>query len=374
MRIGITCYPTHGGSGVIATELGKHLAEHGHEVAFISYATPLRLTELPPRVSFHQVEIVSYPVLQNFPYTLALASKMAEIARMKKLQILHVHYAIPFAAAALLARQLVPELNLRIVTTLHGTDITLVGRNPSFKAITGQTIEQCDAVTAVSKFLKEETYRNFQVNKEIDVIYNFIDPQRHAPYQPECLPSLECPDLFTLMHISNFRPVKRVADVVKIFARFNETLNARLLMVGDGPDAGVASQVAQELGVADRVEFVGVVDSVAPLLRAANLLLLPSETESFGLVALEAMASGVPVIASNVGGLPEVVEHGVTGFLAPVGDVEQMAHYAIRILSDCATCRAFSRAARARAVEHFDYDNIVPQYEGVYQRVLDASH
>ncbi len=371
MRIGITCYPTHGGSGVIATELGKHLAENGHEVAFISYSTPLRLTELPPRVSFHQVEIVSYPVLQNFPYTLALASKMAEIARMKSLQVLHVHYAIPFAAAALLARQLVPELNLKIVTTLHGTDITLVGRNPSFKAITGQTIEQCDAVTAVSNFLKEETYRNFQVNKEIDVICNFIDPLRHNPHQPDCISTRDCPERFNLMHISNFRPVKRVADVVKIFARFNETLNARLLLVGDGPDVGVASQVAQDLGVADQIEFIGVVDSIAPVLDAANLLLLPSETESFGLVALEAMASGVPVIASDVGGLPEVVEQGVTGYLAPVGDVEKMTQYAVKILSDCSTCRSFSRAARRRAVEHFDYHDIVPQYEAVYQRVLE---
>ena len=373
MRIGITCYPTHGGSGVIATELGKHLAKNGHEVAFISYSTPLRLTELPPRVSFHQVQVVSYPALQNFPYMLALASKMAEIARMKKLQILHVHYAIPFAAAALLARQLVPELDLKIVTTLHGTDITLVGRNPSFREITGQTIEQCDAVTAVSNFLKEETYRNFQVNKEIDVVYNFIDPLRHNPHQPDCVSTRDCPERFNLMHISNFRPVKRVADVVKIFARFNETLNARLIMVGDGPDTGVASQVARELGIADQVEFIGVVDSVAPVLEAANLLLLPSENESFGLVALEAMASGVPVIASDVGGLPEVVDHGVTGFLAPVGHVEKMAQHAIEILSDCSTCRAFSRAARTRAVEHFEYHDIVPQYEGVYRRVLEAS-
>lgn len=370
MRIGITCYPSHGGSGVIATELGKHLAEDGHEVAFISYATPLRLTELPPRVSFHQVEIVSYPVLKNFPYTLALASKMAEVARMKKLQVLHVHYAIPFAAAALLARQLVPELDLKIVTTLHGTDITLVGRNPSFREITGQTIEQCDAVTTVSNFLKEETYQNFQVAKEIEVIYNFIDPQRHTSYPLHCMPPFNCPEEFTLMHISNFRPVKRVVDVVKVFARFSERFKARLVMVGDGPDAGVASQAAQDLDVADRVEFAGVVDSVAPLLRAANLLLLPSATESFGLVALEAMASSVPVIASDVGGLPEVVDHGVTGFLAPVGDVEKMTEYAIEILSDCSTCRAFSRAAQQRAAKRFDYRDIVPQYEAVYERLL----
>ena len=370
MRIGITCYPTHGGSGVVATELGKHLAERGHEVAFISYSTPLRLTDLPPRVSFHQVEIVDYPLLKKFPYTLALASKMAEVARMKQLQILHVHYAIPFAAAALLARQIVPELDLKIVTTLHGTDITLVGRNPSFRPMTALTIESCNAVTAVSNFLKEETYRHFQVEKEIDVIYNFIDPERHKHPSPQCVPPLDCPDRFTLMHISNFRPVKRVADVIKVFTRFSDKLDARLIMVGDGPDTSLARQMVQDLRVTDQVEFIGVVDRVAPLLQAANLLLLPSQTESFGLAALEAMASSVPVIASDVGGLPEVVEHGVAGFLASVGDVDKMAEYAVKILSDCSTCRAFSKAARKRAVEFFDHRDIVPQYEAVYERVL----
>ena len=370
MHIGITCYPTHGGSGIIATELGKHLAEHGHEVAFISYSTPLRLTRLPPRVSFHEVEIMEYPLLKKFPYTLALASKMAEVARLKQLQVLHVHYAIPFAAAALLAKQLVPELDLKIVTTLHGTDITLVGRNPSFGPTIALTIENCDAVTAVSRFLKEETYRQFQVEKEIDIIHNFIDPKRHGCSVTQCLSSRACPDRFTLMHISNFRPVKRVTDVIEILARFLEKLDAHLIMVGDGPDARRARQAAQDLGVADKVKFTGVVDRVAHLLHEANLLLLPSRTESFGLVALEAMASGVPVIASDVGGLPEVVEHGVTGFLAPVGAVEKMAEYAVEILSDCSVCRTFSKAARKRAVELFDYHNIVPQYEAIYERLL----
>ena len=370
MRIGITCYATHGGSGVVATELGKHLAERGHEVAFVSYSTPLRLTDLPPRVSFHEVDIIEYPLLKNFPYTLALASKMAGVAQIRQLQILHVHYAIPFAAAALLAKLIVPELDLKIVTTLHGTDVTLVGSNPSFKPVTTMVIEQSDAVTAVSNFLKEQTYQQFGVKKDIDVIYNFIDPVRHGRQIPPCIPPRDCPDEFTLMHISNFRPVKRVADVVRIFALVTKSLSARLVMIGDGPDASLAMQVARELGVADRVTFTGVLDGVADLLQAANLLLLPSETESFGLVALEAMASGVPVVASDVGGLPEVVEHGVTGFLAPVGDVDQMAEYAVRILSDCATCQKFSRAARKRATELFDYHNIVPQYEAVYERVL----
>ena len=370
MRIGITCYSTHGGSGVVATELGKHLAERGHEVAFISYSTPLRLTELPPRVSFHEVDIIEYPLLKNFPYTLALASKMVDVARMKQLQILHSHYAIPFAAAALLAKQSVPELDLKIVTTLHGTDVTLVGNNPSFRPVTALTIESSDAVTAVSRFLRDEACRQFKVSKEIQVVYNFVDPVRHDRPVPVCIPPPDGPEQHTLMHISNFRPVKRVRDVISIFARVAEKVEARLIMVGDGPDAGLAMQTAQDLGVADKVKFVGVVDSVALLLGAANLLLLPSQTESFGLAALEAMASGVPVIASDVGGLPEVVEHGVSGFLAPVGDVDKMAEYAIQILTDCALCQAFSKSARKRAIERFDYHHIVPQYEAIYKRIL----
>ena len=369
MRIGITCYPTHGGSGVVATELGKHLAEMGHEVSFISYSTPLRLTNLPPRVSFHEVDIIEYPLLKNFPYTLALASKMAEVALMRQLQVLHVHYAIPFAAAALLARQIVPELDLKVVTTLHGTDVTLVGNNPSFKSVTKMAIENSDAVTAVSNYLRDEAYRQFDVDKEIEVIYNFVDPVRHERTIPVCIPPRNCPEQFTLMHISNFRPVKRVGDVIRVFARAVEKLDAQLVLVGDGPEAGLARRLAQDLGVLDRVNFTGVLDGVADLLRAGNLLLLPSQTESFGLVALEAMASGVPVVASDVGGLPEVVEHGVTGFLAPMGDVDKMAEYVVHILSDCATCKAFSRAARERAAL-FDYHDIVPQYEAVYRRVL----
>ena len=370
MRIGITCYPTHGGSGVVATELGKHLAARGHEVAFISYSTPLRLRELPPRVSYHEVEIVEYPLLRNFPYTLALAAKMVDVARMKRLQVLHVHYAIPFSAAAQLARQAAPELGLRVVTTLHGTDVTLVGNNPSFKPVTASIIDQSDAITAVSHFLREETYRQFSTKKQIDVVYNFIDPERHYRPFPACIPACERANQVTLMHISNFRPVKRVGDVVRIFARVAQELDCRLILIGDGPESGLAMQLARDLGVAERVVFVGVVDEVAPLLPAADLLLLPSETESFGLVALEAMASGVPAVASDAGGLPEVVEHGVCGYLAPVGDVDQMAHYALAILSDRAVCQAFGEAARRRAVGHFSCHDIIPQYEAIYERVL----
>lgn len=370
MRIGISCYASHGGSGVVATELGKHLAARNHEVAFISYATPLRLTELPPRVSFHEVQIEEYPLLKNFPYTLALASKMAEVARMRKLQILHVHYAIPFAAAALLAKEIAPELNLKVITTLHGTDITLVGNNASFKPVTELTIERSDAVTAVSHFLKAETYRQFTVTKKIDVIYNFIDPAQYDYPVSPCIPPCNSQHQMSLIHISNFRPVKRIGDVIRIFAKVAAKIDARLLLVGDGPDAPIAEQMARDLAVADRVKFLGVVDHVASLLRAADLLLLPSETESFGLVALEAMAGGVPVVASDIGGLAEVIEHGSCGYLAPVGDIKQMAHYALKLLSDCPLREAFAEAGRQRAARLFPAQQIIPQYEAIYTRVL----
>ncbi len=373
MRIGIACYPTHGGSGVVATELGKHLAERGHEVAFISYAAPLRLAELPPRVSFHEVEIEEYPLLRHFPYALALASKMAEVARMQRLQILHVHYAIPFGAAALLAKQIIGSSDLKVVTTLHGTDITLVGNNASFKPVTTLTIEKADAVTVVSHFLQEETRRQFGVTRKIDVIYNFIDPEMHEGEISPCIPRCGSPQQVTLMHISNFRPVKRIRDVITVFARVAAVMDARLILVGDGPDTSVAEQTATELGVGDRVTFLGVVEQVAPILQAADLFLLPSETESFGLAALEAMASGVPVVASDVGGISEVVEHGVTGYLAPAGDLDQMSSYSIELLSNCSRKEAFARAAKERAVTVFNYREIVPQYEAIYERVLKYS-
>ena len=371
MRIGICCYPTHGGSGVVATELGKHLAAAGHEVAFISYEVPLRLSELPPRVSFHEVEIERYPLLRHYPYTLALASKMAEVAKMKKLDVLHAHYAIPFGAAALLTKQIVAPMPLQIAMTLHGTDITLVGNNASFKPVTRLTIEKADAVTVVSRFLREETMRQFDISRDLQVIYNFIDPDRHAIEPCPCIRDQIPGGTKTLIHISNFRSVKRVHDVVRVFARVAETLDARLILVGDGPDAASAHDLASELGVAERVIFTGVVDSVAGLLACADLFLLPSSTESFGLGALEAMASGVPVVASDIGGIPEVVNHGRSGILAPVGDVEAMAAAALQILSDDETYAAFSLAAREEAEERFDYRKIVPQYEAMYERLLD---
>ena len=368
MRIGISCYPTHGGSGVVATELGKHLAERGHEVAFISYDTPLRLADPPANVSYHEVEIEQYPLLKHFPYTLALASKMAEVARMKRLEILHAHYAIPFGAAALLAKEVVADMPLKVVMTLHGTDITLVGNNASFRPMTKLAIEKADGVTVVSEFLKQETYRQFGVKRDLEVIYNFIDPHRHAT-GPLCENLKK--DKKVLMHISNFRPVKRIRDVIAIFSRVAAVIDARLILAGDGPEAPVARQLAEELGVSDRVTFVGVVDTVASLLACADLFLLPSETESFGLAALEAMASGVPVITTDVGGLPEVVEDGLTGYLAPVGDVERMAEYAISLLRDEKEWERFSQAARDRAAARFDYRTIVPKYEALYRRLVD---
>jgi len=370
MRIGICCYPSHGGSGVVATELGKGLADRGHEVAFISYASPLRLTELPPRVSFHEVEIEQYPLLKHFPYTLALASKLAEVAEVKDLDILHAHYAIPFGAAALLAKQIVHHRDLKVVLTLHGTDITLVGNNASFKPVTRMTIERADATTVVSQFLKDETIRQFDTQRELAVIYNFIDPDRHQLEPCPCIPQCTDRSRKTIIHISNFRPVKRIRDVIATFANISKAVDSRLILAGDGPDAPVAREMAQQLGILDQITFVGVVDRVAPLLARADLLLLPSSTESFGLVALEAIASGVPVIASDVGGIPEVIEHGKTGYLAPVGDVAAMSEYAIRLLQDEAQHARFSADARAQARQRFDYQLIIPQYERLYEHTL----
>jgi N-acetyl-alpha-D-glucosaminyl L-malate synthase BshA len=370
MRIGICCYPTAGGSGVVATELGKHLAERGHSIAFISYANPLRLRELPPRVCYHEVDQENHPLLKQFPHSLTLTAKMVEVARTHRLQILHVHYAIPFAMAAIMASQIAPELHLKVVTTLHGTDITLVGSSPSFKPVTAFSLEHSDAVTAVSHYLRDETYQQLQTEKAIEVVYNFVDPDTHKARVTHCGPEREAERKVTIMHISNFRPVKRMEDVVRIFQRVRCGIDARLVLVGDGPEYGKTMDLVQSLGLSPWVRFVGVVEEVAPLLKGADLLLLPSESESFGLAALEAMASAVPVVASRVGGLPEVVEHGVSGYLAPVGNVEEMAGYCLKILSDCNVAKRFGRAARKRAVEHFNRQSIVPQYEAIYERLL----
>ena len=363
MRIGITCYPTHGGSGVFATELGKQLALRGHTISFISYSAPLRLVDLPPRVTFHEVQVGEYPLLKQYPYTLALAAKMVEVATANGLQVLHVHYAIPFSPAAILARQMAPELNLRVVTTLHGTDTSLVGAAPYFHPVTRFSIEQSDAVTTVSEYLREETRETFRISRPIEVIPNCVDLEHYQHV------GAGDDGKKLVLHISNFRPVKRAADVIEVFARVRSRVDARLVLVGDGPDLSRSLALAQDKGVGGDVTTVGVVDDVAPFLRAADLLLLPSASESFGLVALEAMASSVPVVASRAGGLPEVVADGEAGFLLPPGEVEAMAARAVELLTDRDLHGRCAAAGRARA-RRFDCDVVIPRFEDLYERVL----
>ena len=373
MKIGITCYPTYGGSGAVATELGLQLAERGHEVHFVSYAQPFRLGHFRERVFFHEVEMEDYPLFEHPPYSLALAVAIHDTARKEGLDLMHVHYAIPHATSAWVAREMLgAEQDLPIVTTLHGTDITLVGLHPSFRPITRFSILRSQGLTAVSEFLKEETVRDFEVPRErIRVIPNFIDTEVWRPGKEPCHRSALAPGGEKIvMHISNFRPVKRVEDVVEVFARICKHVNARLVFVGDGPERPRALDRAEELGVRPRILFLGKHASVDELLACADLFLLPSETESFGLAALEAMACGAPVIASRVGGLPEVVEHGVSGHLFPVGDVAQMADAAVEILRDDAVRRSFSQAGRRLAVERFSASSVVPLYEALYEDVV----
>lgn len=376
MKIGITCYPTYGGSGAIATELGMELAQRGHEIHFVSYAQPFRLPHFMERVFFHEVETTRYPLFEHNNYSLSLAAMMHEVALRHELDLLHVHYAIPHATSAWIAKEMLgPSHPLRIVTTLHGTDITLVGQERSYFDITRFSILRSDGITAVSDYLKGETVERFDVPADsIEVIPNFVEPQLYDRAAYACRKSAFVEDGEKLvMHVSNFRPVKRVRDVVGIFARLQRQVRARLLLVGDGPDRPEATDEAERLGVADRVVFLGKQDSVAELMACADLLLLPSKSESFGLVALEAMASGVPVVATRAGGLPEVVEEGVTGHLGEIGDVETMADAAVSILADPVRWAAMSRAARAVAVERYAADVIVPRYEAYYRRVLDAA-
>lgn len=372
MRIGITLYPTYGGSGAVATELGLELARRGHEIHFISYASPFRLRGVTERVTFHEVVPADYPLFEHSPYAFALAVKQHEVALREQLQIMHVHYAIPHAATAWLAKQmLADEHDLKIVTTLHGTDITLVGRDPSYFSLTKFSIERSDRVTAVSEFLREETYKTFGCDGcEVRVIPNFINP---AEYFPAPDPATRCKlapaDTRVLVHVSNFRPVKRLLDVVRVFAGVRKELKSKLILVGDGPDSDAAQREVERLGVKRDVRFFGRVDDVADLLRSADLFLLPSETESFGLAALEAMACGVPVVASRAGGIPEVVVDGETGYLAPVGDVALMTDRALTALRDPAHLEKLRRGAVARA-GLFSADKVVPQYEQVYEDVL----
>ena len=374
MKIGITCYPTYGGSGAVATELGIALAKRGHEVHFISYKQPFRLPAFLPGVFFHEVEVGRYPLFEYPPYDLALAVRMHEVVLAHKLDLLHVHYAIPHATSAWIAREMLNQnqADVQIITTLHGTDITLVGQDPSFWAITKFSIEKSDGLTAVSHYLRRETYTAFGCTGcSVDVIHNFIDPvvydrSRYPPVLREHIDGSRR----VLMHVSNFRPVKRVRDVVRIFARVATEVPSVLVMVGDGPERSAAEIEARSLGVQDDVQFLGRHDAVAPLLACADLFLLPSQTESFGLSALEALASGVPVVASDVGGIPEVVRDGQTGALRPVGDVDGMAAAAVGILCDAEGWRAMSAAAATDARDRFAEDDIVAQYEAFYGRAL----
>jgi len=374
MKIGITCYPTYGGSGALATELGLALARRGHEVHFITYAAPFRLRGYLEGVFFHEVEtrIGHYPLFEHYPYSLALASKQHEVALNEKLDVLHVHYAIPHATTAFLAREMLRgERDLRIITTLHGTDITLVGQESSFYAITKFSIERSDLVTAVSASLRDETYRAFGCTDcDVRVVPNFVNLAEYRVADAGATRAGLAPEGHKIItHVSNFREVKRVKDVVRVFARIRRAMPARLIMIGDGPDRPDAEAEAKALGVTDDVTFLGRLDTVAGLLQASDLFLLPSQSESFGLAALEAMACGAPVVATRTGGLPEVVIDGVNGILEPVGSVEAMGRRAIELLRDPVRYAAVREAAIAKAQE-FSADLIVPLYEALYAEVL----
>jgi N-acetyl-alpha-D-glucosaminyl L-malate synthase BshA len=373
MKIGITCYPTYGGSGVVATELGIELAARGHEIHFISYAVPIRLSVANERIFFHEVEVISYPLFDHPPYTLALATKMGEVAEEASLDLLHVHYAIPHSVSALLARMMAAPKRLPFITTLHGTDITLVGSDRSYLPITRFSIEQSDGVTAISQYLQERTVREFEIKRPIEVIPNFVncdlyqrgdDAGLRAKWAPNGEP--------ILMHLSNFRPVKRITDAVEIFALVREKIPAKLVMIGDGPDRGAAEYIVRKKRLTKDVLFLGKQDQVHEKLAVADLFLLPSDSESFGLAALEAMACEVPVLATNVGGVPEVVTHGVDGYLFEPRDVGTAAKYALEILTRADHGREMGRMARVNAKSRYCANDIIPQYEAYYEKVLGS--
>jgi N-acetyl-alpha-D-glucosaminyl L-malate synthase BshA len=379
MKIGITCYPTYGGSGVVATELGLELARRDHEIHFISYSQPIRLTGPEPNIHFHEVEVTRYPLFEYPPYDLALATRMAEVSQLYELDLLHVHYAIPHSVSAMLAKQMLaatpPRRKLPFVTTLHGTDITLVGLDRSYLPITRFSIEQSDGVTAISQYLRDRTVKVFDVKNKIEVIPNFVncDDYLRKPEWHEQRREYAADDERILVHLSNFRPVKRIMDVIEIFDRVRKKIPSKLLLIGDGPDRSQAEWLAVQKGIHDHVMFLGKQDQIREKLAMSDVMLLPSELESFGLAALEAMACEVVPIATRAGGLPEVVEHGVTGFLADVGDVETMARYAIELLSDDSRLRQMGKQARAGARAKFCTSKIIPLYEDFYRRVLERS-
>jgi len=369
VRIGITCYPTYGGSGALATELGLDLARRGHMVHFITYAMPFRLRDYVERVYFHEVDTTTghYPLFDHYPYTLALASKQYEVARRERLDVLHVHYAIPHATTGWLAREMLGDQHtLPVITTLHGTDITLVGQEESFHAITKFSIERSDRVTAVSQFLKDETVRTFGcANCAIAVIPNFVNLNEYHPDSGRTREGLAPASHKVITHVSNFREVKRVRDVVRVFARIRRAMPATLVMIGDGPERADAEREARDLKVDADVRFLGRLGNVADLLPSSDLFLLPSQSESFGLAALEAMACGVPVVGSRAGGLPEVIEDGVSGLLEPPGSVEAMGRRAVELLRDPVKYQVMRQAALERAA-HFSADRVVPLYEALY--------
>jgi N-acetyl-alpha-D-glucosaminyl L-malate synthase BshA len=374
MKIGIICYPTFGGSGVVATELGIALADKGHEVHFITYSQPVRLGGLSKNIFYHEVNISDYPLFEYPPYELVLASKIVDVAKYEKLDLLHVHYAIPHASAAYMAKQILKEdgITLPVVTTLHGTDITLLGKDASFEPVISFAINQSDKVTAVSHSLRNDTYKLFGVNNEIEVIPNFIcldevKFENQDEFRKQHAPNGE----HIIVHISNFRPVKRVDDVVRIFGSVQEIVPSKLILVGDGPERSRVEAMCREMGTCEDVIFLGKVKDPTEVLGIADLFLLPSENESFGLAALEAMAAGVPVISTNTGGIPEVNRHGVTGMMSDVGDVEDMARNCIYLLSDAKRLQKFRDNALERARD-FDIHAVLPKYEAIYNSALEA--
>lgn len=374
MKIGIVCYPTYGGSGVVATELGMELARRGHQVHFITYAMPIRLDRFQDNVFFHEVEIPSYPLMEHQLYTLALAGKIIDVDKYEHLDVLHVHYAIPHAISGYLAKQILnTKKQIKLVTTLHGTDITLVGLEPGFHPLVKFSLEQSDAVTAVSSYLMEKTKQNFTPRTDMSVIHNFVDTNVYFRHDDRCdglRRRIAKNNEKILMHISNFRSVKRVQDTVRILAEVRKTVDAKLVLVGDGPDRADTERLCRELNMNDYVTFLGKQTALPEILSAADIFLLPSQSESFGLAALEAMSCSVPVIGANIGGIPEVILHGENGYISELGDVQRMAKYAVELLTQPKRWDAFSAKARSFAVDNFDTNKIVPQYEQLYQRLL----
>jgi L-malate glycosyltransferase len=372
LRIGIVCYPTYGGSGVVATELGKALAEIGHEIHFITYSQPVRLGSAKKNIRYHEVNVSDYPLFMYPPYELVLASKMVDVCKYEKLDLLHVHYAIPHASAAITAKQVLAQegIHVPVITTLHGTDITLLGKDASFEPVISFAINQSDAVTAVSHSLKNDTYKLFGINKDIEVIPNFVNLEKlDFPEKNEMRKEYAPDGEALLVHISNFRPVKRITDVIEVFACIHKEVAVRLILVGDGPDRSKAEQLCREMDLCDKVLFMGNVKNPTQVLSIADLFLLPSDSESFGLAALEAMACSVPVISTNTGGLPEVNRHGVTGMMSHVGDVEDMAKNVLYLLSDQKRLEKFKMQSYARASD-FTIDKILPMYQKLYHSVL----